>query len=185
MAPPVNKRDLSTRENGEFTAEGAINQPGQWSASARDFSLRRVAKTITSAKCLGYRRSLEATRCCQQNRTGSSKLKFWLPKNTVFQLFLSRFLNGSNPSWGPRWIRTSECRPRQAVSLVPTATDCIRPQAATNVHGMLTGGSQFIRGAERKDHPLINRRLLVRSPYAFARSCRRNCRREARTDRGH
>jgi hypothetical protein len=44
---------------------------------------------------LGYWRSFEATRCCQQNRAESSKLKSWLPKNMVFEIVLSRFLNVS------------------------------------------------------------------------------------------
>lgn len=39
----------------------------------------------------------------EEFRPGSQNRSDWLPKNTVFQLFLSRFLNVCA---GPRWIRT-------------------------------------------------------------------------------
>ena len=40
----------------------------------------------------------------EKEKSGSGRdLEFWLPRNAVFQLFLSRFFNISG---GPRWIRT-------------------------------------------------------------------------------
>lgn len=53
----------------------------------------RVARNRTSVECLGSECDPEGVRCCQQNRYRSSKLKSWLPRNAVFQLFLSNLVN--------------------------------------------------------------------------------------------
>jgi len=84
----VNKRDLSTGENGERGAEVALGRRPARVADSQLFTLRKAAKTATHSKCFGYRRSLETVRCCQQNGDRSSKLKFWLGRNCV----------GRNPS---------------------------------------------------------------------------------------
>src|SRR6202035_3554880 len=64
---PVNKRDLSTGEDGEFGVEAALCDLLARFAATLRLILRRGAKTATHVKCCGYGRSLEAVRCCQQN----------------------------------------------------------------------------------------------------------------------
>ena len=49
----VNKRNLSTGENGEFGAEGVFSGQFTRLANASHIVLRRAAQTATRAKCLG------------------------------------------------------------------------------------------------------------------------------------
>jgi hypothetical protein len=105
----VNKRDLSTRENGEFGAYEPVFGPDPASTDSELSPGWRDRKTATHAKCFGYERASRASRCCQQNGVGGWKENVWLPENTVFQLSLSTFLNVSGR---PAWIRTAP-RPRR------------------------------------------------------------------------
>ena len=62
---PVNKRNLSTGENGEFGAperrQGEVGDPTRRKLS----DSRRNAKTATHANYFAYSRGFERNRCCQ------------------------------------------------------------------------------------------------------------------------
>lgn len=96
----VNKRELSTGENGECGAfERVLGQIG--CPPAANLRCRRTrAELATQAKCFAYGRPSEIARCCQQNRHASSYVKLWLPRNATFQLLFSKFLHVSGARHG-------------------------------------------------------------------------------------
>lgn len=64
---------------------------------------REAARTIRNTSAL----EIDRTNSNKGNGSVESDLEIWLPKNTVFGIALSRFLNVSG---GPGWIRTSRSR---------------------------------------------------------------------------
>jgi hypothetical protein len=67
-------------------------------------------------------------------KTGESwKREEWLPKNAVFQLFLSKFLNVSG---APAWIRTSGHEDSEMDSIPATQP----PQYRASLNGLLGHG---------------------------------------------
>ena len=79
MDGPVNKRDLSTGENGEFATEPALRRLTMRPPTAPQGDLRREQPVAKHVECWGYARGFCAFRCCQQNGDLSSQLKKWLP----------------------------------------------------------------------------------------------------------
>ncbi len=75
----VNKRDLSTGENGELAAEAALGGLLARLTGALLLALRRIANTANGAKCWGCQHSFDEVRSCQQNGVRSSKVELWLP----------------------------------------------------------------------------------------------------------
>ena len=103
-----NKLLPSIGETGEFVPENAglgLN-PGVEHASPKDIfsNWREWPIPQKPSECgesgQGGRRALLSTKMAHEVRAGI----LWLPKNTVFQLFLSRFFNVSG---GPGWIRAA------------------------------------------------------------------------------
>src|SRR5262245_12052664 len=82
---PVNKCDLSTRENGEFRPEGAHRQFVHGLRTDESNRRERTRKTITHAECLEYRAPFERI-----DAVNKMKLKF------------ANWKSGS-----PAWIRTT------------------------------------------------------------------------------
>jgi hypothetical protein len=75
----VNKRDLSTGENGEHMAETVRVRPPTWLCGQCGSLCWIVAETATHGQSCGYERSFAAARCCQRKYSPSSNLKVWLP----------------------------------------------------------------------------------------------------------
>ena len=83
----VNKRNLSTGEDGEFGPEPAFHGLTTRPTAATLGDLRRERPVVRHAECGGYRRSFSYVPMLSTKKSGSCNSKDWLPSLNVIRTF--------------------------------------------------------------------------------------------------